>query len=216
MVFLAFNHVVHADLACRNVLVFRFDENNPKNNIVKITDFGISRHSKLYSLVPSAAKTTLNIIPIRYVAPEIFSTSVTQDNYTEKSDVYSMGVLIWEAYSRGTTPWAKISDDNEVIRRVNNGEFLPKPSNGSELYWEIICKTWSKSPDDRPTFAQLQHLLTEQYYDTSPMSPNISMNLVLLNIMLSIRSCVIIKYIPVKTSIEFWFALEITFLCAHR
>ncbi|CAF1456068.1 unnamed protein product, partial [Rotaria sordida] len=173
MIFLAFNGIVHADLACRNVLVFRFDEDNPRNNIVKITDFGLSRHSRLYALALGAAKTTLNIIPVRYVAPEIFSKNVTQDDYTEKSDVYSMGVLMWEAYSRGTIPWAKISDDNDVIRRVISSELLPKPSNCSESYWSIICKTWSKSPANRPTFAELKHLLTKQYYDISPTPPNI-------------------------------------------
>ena len=180
MIFLAYNNVVHADLACRNVLVFRFDENNPRNNVVKITDFGLSRHSKLYSLAPGAAKTTLNIIPTRYVAPEIFKTNVTQDDYTEKSDVYSMGVLMWEAYSRGAIPWTKISDDNEVVRRVTNGEVLSKPSNCSELYWPIICKTWAKSPADRPTFSELKHLLTKQYCDTSSMPSNISMYFILL------------------------------------
>jgi serine/threonine protein kinase len=175
MIFLSCNGVVHADLACRNVLVFRFDENNPRNIVVKITDFGLSRHSSLYSLAPGAAKTTLNIIPVRYVAPEIFSTNVTSNDYTEKSDVYSMGVLMWEAYSRGAIPWSKISDDNEVIRRVINGEFLLKPSNCSESYWSIICKTWSKLPKDRPTFNELKHLLTQQYYSTSPIEQNIGM-----------------------------------------
>jgi serine/threonine protein kinase len=180
MIFLAFNNVVHADLACRNVLVFRFDENNPRNNIVKITDFGLSRHSTLYSLAPGAARTTLNIIPVRYVAPEILSTNVTSDDYTEKSDVYSMGVLMWEAYSRGAIPWSKISDDNDVIRRVINGELLPKPPNCSQSYWSIICKTWSKLPKDRPTFNELKHLLTQEYYDTSSIASNLSMCLLKL------------------------------------
>jgi serine/threonine protein kinase len=176
MIFLAFNNVVHGDLGCRNVLVFRFDENNPRNNIVKITDFGLGRHSSLYSLASGAAKTTLNIIPVRYVAPEILSKNITPDDYTEKSDVYSMGVLMWEAYSRGTIPWAKFSDDDQVIRRVMNGELLLKPSNCSESYWSIICKTWSKLPKDRPTFSELKHLLTQEYYDTT----NISMDLLVL------------------------------------
>ena len=167
MVFLAFNNVVHADLACRNVLVFRFDENNPRNIVVKITDFGLSRHSSLYSLAPGAAKTTLNIIPVRYVAPEILSGNVTPDHYTEKSDVYSMGIFMWEAYNRGAIPWAKISNDDEVIRRVMNGELLPKPSNCSDIYWSIICKTWSKAPKDRPTFAELKYRLTEQSFNPS-------------------------------------------------
>ena len=175
MIFLSCNCVVHGDLACRNVLVFRFDENNPENIIVKVTDFGLSRHSSLYSLTPGAAKTTLNIIPVRYVAPEILSSNVTSDNYTEKSDVYSMGILMWEAYSRGTIPWSKISDDNDVIQRVISGELLPKPSNCSESYWTIICKTWSKLPKDRPTFMELKHLLLEQYYQTSAISSSMGM-----------------------------------------
>jgi serine/threonine protein kinase len=140
MIFLAFNNVVHGDLACRNVLVFRFDENNPRNNIVKITDFGLGRHSSLYSLASGAAKTTLNIIPVRYVAPEILSKNITPDDYTEKSDVYSMGVLMWEAYSRGTIPWAKFSDDDQVIRRVMNGELLLKLSNCSDHIGRLFVK----------------------------------------------------------------------------
>lgn len=182
MIFLSFNGVVHADLACRNVLVFRFDEKNPSNSIVKITDFGLSRHSSLYSLAPGAAKTTLNIIPVRYVAPEILSTNGTPDDYTEKSDLYSMGILMWEAYSRGAVPWSKISDDNEVIRRVMNGEFLPKPSNCSEAYWSIICQTWSRLPKERPTFTELKDLVTKEYYATSPSTSNISMYLVIFSI----------------------------------
>ncbi|CAF3437915.1 unnamed protein product, partial [Rotaria sp. Silwood2] len=173
MIFLAFNNVIHADLACRNVLVFRFDENDPKKIIVKVTDFGLSRHSQLYSLAPSAKKTILNIIPTRYVAPEILLVNASQDDYTEKSDVYSMGVLMWEAYSRCATPWAKITDDNEVARRTINGERLPKPKNCTESFWSIISKTWSKSPTDRPTFAELKHLLTKQYYDTLLTPSNI-------------------------------------------
>ncbi|CAF5062663.1 unnamed protein product, partial [Rotaria sp. Silwood1] len=43
-----------------------------------------------------------------------------------------MGVLMWEAYSRGALPWSKIDNDSEVIRRIINGERLPKPSNCSE------------------------------------------------------------------------------------
>jgi len=167
MIFLSFNNVVHADLACRNVLVFRFDEKNPRQIVVKVTDFGLSRHSSLYALAPGAAKTTLNIIPVRYVAPELFSTNLTPEHYTEKSDVYSMGVLMWEAYNRGTIPWANIANDDEVIRRVTNGELLSKPSSCSDKYWAIIYKTWAKTPQHRPAFAELKRLLTEQSFHSS-------------------------------------------------
>ncbi|CAF0782550.1 unnamed protein product [Adineta steineri] len=165
MICLADNHVVHGDLACRNILVFRFDETDPEKIVVKVTDFGLSRHSKLYLLASSVAShTTLNIIPYRYAAPEILSANATPEVYTEKSDIYSMGVLMWEAYCGGKIPWSKIERDDDVIQRVTNGDRLSQPSNCSSQYWSIIVKTWSKSPHDRPTFRELKRLLTEQYY----------------------------------------------------
>jgi serine/threonine protein kinase len=160
MVYLTLNNIVHGDLACRNVLVFRFDESNPKNIVVKITDFGLSRHSQLYSLAPGAAQTTIIIIPTRYAAPEIHSASTTASIYTEKSDIYSMGILMWEAYSHGAIPWSELDNDEDVIRQVKNGHLLPQPSNCSQQYWNIITETWSKLPSDRPTFNQLKKLVT--------------------------------------------------------
>ena len=162
MVFLAYNHIVHGDLACRNVLIFRLDEVDAKNNIVKVTDFGLSRQNALYSKTLGSGQTALDIIPTRYAAPEILTENSKPNNYTEKSDVYSMGVLMWEAYSRGVLPWAKIEKDADVIRNVVNSVYLPKPANCTEKYWDIILKTWSKLPDDRPTFEQLKRLFIEQ------------------------------------------------------
>ncbi|CAF4042987.1 unnamed protein product [Rotaria sp. Silwood2] len=44
MIYLTLNDVVHGDLACRNILVFRFDEINLKNILVKLTDFSLSQY----------------------------------------------------------------------------------------------------------------------------------------------------------------------------
>ncbi|CAF2510127.1 unnamed protein product [Rotaria sp. Silwood2] len=175
MSYLALNDVVHGDLACRNVLVFRFDENDPRNNVVKVADFGLSRYSKIYSQTTTMARTTLNIIPKRYCAPEILSTNVTANDYTEKSDVYSMGVLMWEAYSRGAIPWTNIESDDDVVRRVRNGDILPKPTNCSPQYWDIITKTWNKLSNQRPTFDQLKKLFKDQLYQTTTSASKTSM-----------------------------------------
>jgi len=55
---LAYNGIVHGDLACRNVLIFRFDPIEPKKNLVKLTDFGLSRFSTIYSSVIGSVSTT--------------------------------------------------------------------------------------------------------------------------------------------------------------
>ncbi|CAF3613586.1 unnamed protein product [Rotaria socialis] len=167
MAYLALNGVVHGDLACRNVLVFRLDENDPRNVVVKVTDFGISRYSKIYSQTRTVARTTLNVIPTRYCAPEVLSTAVTAKDFTEKSDVYSMGVLMWEAYSRGVVPWGSVANDEEVVRRVRNGDMLPKPENCSQQYWNILTKTWSTQPNERPKFDQLKQLFHKQMYQST-------------------------------------------------
>ncbi|CAF3418223.1 unnamed protein product [Rotaria sp. Silwood1] len=164
MIWLAYNHVVHSNLACRNVLVFNFDENQPQKTVMKITDFSLSQYSQLYPMTSDTPRKTLDVIPIRYAAPEVLSSNATLNVYTEKSDIYSMGVLMWEAYSRGSLPWTNIENDNEVIRRVSHGDLLSQPSNCSQSIWSIIIKTWSTSPNDRPTFNELKQFLSEQYY----------------------------------------------------
>ncbi len=175
MSYLALNNVVHADLACRNVLVFRFDEKDSRNIVVKVTDFGLSRYSKIYTQVTTVARTVLNIIPVRYSAPEILSGNVTVNDYTEKSDVYAMGVLMWEAYSKCAIPWANIENDADVVRRVRNGDMLPQPTNCSPQYWNVITKTWSQLPSQRPTFDQLKKLFIDQLYQTTTSASESSM-----------------------------------------
>ncbi|CAF1478412.1 unnamed protein product, partial [Rotaria sordida] len=160
MTFLAHNQIVHGDLACLNVLVFRFDANESKNNLVKLTDFGLSRGSSMYAPVSAASRTALTIVPIRYAAPEVLSNSNDRNSYTEKSDVFSMGVLMWEAYSKGEMPWSNIENDNEVSRKVINGERLKQPSKCNDTVWAIILKCMSQQANDRPVFEELKrHLL---------------------------------------------------------
>ncbi|CAF1099806.1 unnamed protein product, partial [Didymodactylos carnosus] len=113
MVFLAYNDIIHGDLACRNILVFRFDERDPRRNLVKITDFGLSRQ-------------------------KILNNNGNSNPYTEKSDAYSMGITMWEAYSKGAVPWAEIDNDEEVRRKVVNGEIVSQPPNCKDEKWKII------------------------------------------------------------------------------
>ena len=158
MIYLVEYGIVHGDLACRNVLVFRFNHSEPQENLVKLTDFGLTRASSLYSVVGSTASTTLAVVPLRYAAPEILQSSGLS-NYSEKSDVYTMGVLMWEACSQGQLPYVSIEDENEVRRRKLAGEILSKPDNCNDALWNIIVRCWNQRPEARPTFKMLKQLL---------------------------------------------------------
>ncbi|CAF0849338.1 unnamed protein product [Adineta steineri] len=160
MSYLAHNNIIHGDLACRNVLVFRFDRLIPQNNLVKLTDFGLNHASSTYLAMPETSS-ILNVIPLRYAAPEILSNGNSKDSYTEKSDMYSMGVLMWEAYSKGDIPWLNIEKDDEVCRLVIAGKQLERPTSCSVEHWSIISECMSHQPQNRPTFKILKQQLIE-------------------------------------------------------
>jgi len=153
MIFLSEKGIIHGDLACRNVLVFRIDEEQPNRTLVKLTDFGISRGNTIYSKI-EAVTTAIDTVPIRSAAPEVLQTDAV---YSEKSDIYGMAVLMWEAYSNGKIPWEEIVKESLIREKVINGECLSRPNNcKSDRQWELILKCMSLKPDDRPTFRELK------------------------------------------------------------
>ncbi|CAF1639429.1 unnamed protein product, partial [Rotaria sp. Silwood1] len=160
MMYLANYGIVHGDLACRNILVFRFNDADPQENFVKLTDFGLTRASTLYSVVSSTTSTKFVVVPLRYAAPEILQ-SAGLSNYSEKSDVYSMGILMWEACSQGQLPYASIENDDEVRQHKLNGEILSQPDNCNEGLWNIIVRCWHLQSKARPTFKMLKQSLLE-------------------------------------------------------
>ena len=62
-------------------------------------------------------------MPLRWQCPEAIATRV----YTAKSDVYSYGVLLYEIYSGGATPFGQLRSV-EVLRAVKAGEVLARPA----------------------------------------------------------------------------------------
>ncbi|CAF0934522.1 unnamed protein product [Rotaria sordida] len=154
MSYIASNKIVHCDLGCRNVLVFRLDSFEAKNNLVKITDFGLARWIEQ----PPPNEKELKI-PIRFCAPEILRNN-HHSNYSEKSDVYSMGVLMWEALSNSEIPYSSIAEDDDVIQKKLNNEKLKKPTDCDHQLWVLMNKCWHEDPEQRPTFDEINNKLS--------------------------------------------------------
>jgi serine/threonine protein kinase len=150
MSYVASKKIVHGDLGCRNILVFRVDQDRLKNNLVKLTDFGLAR----WIDQPPANEDT-SIIPIRFCAPEILRDN-RHSNYSEKSDVYSMGALIWEALSNGEIPYSSVAADNDVKRMKLNDQKLEKPPVYDHQLWILMNNCWHKDPRQRPNFEEIK------------------------------------------------------------
>lgn len=164
MIYLASKQVVHGDLACRNILVFRLDENQVNNTLVKLTDFGISMN-KHYRSVPTDQRNK-QIVPIRYCAPEIFEQHFHYSAFSEKSDVFAFGVTLWEILSKGKIPWNNLESDTLVIQKVRNGEILKRPKGCSQKLRGIMKTAWSQSPKTRPNFRELKSLFNDEPHES--------------------------------------------------
>ncbi|CAF4563024.1 unnamed protein product [Rotaria sp. Silwood1] len=172
MICLADNQIVHGDLACRNVLVFRSSSNQPTEILVKLTDFGLTRASPLFSVFDSPTSSAMTMIPVRYAAPEILCDTSSTSNYSEKSDVYSFGVLMWEACSGGAIPYGDLKTSDNVYQERLKGKLLERPYMCSSELWNIIENCTQQEPNKRPNFKAIQEDLLRLRYQNKTDSFN--------------------------------------------
>ena len=90
------------------------------------------------------------LIPLRWMPPE----AIFHDEYSEKSDVWSYGVFMWEVYSMGEKPYHQRSDE-EVLKCVKDDLRLAGPKTCPENVTEVMEKCWEGNPLARPTFTEV-------------------------------------------------------------
>ncbi|XP_047653656.1 tyrosine-protein kinase Fes/Fps isoform X3 [Phacochoerus africanus] len=131
---------IHRDLAARNCLV-------TEKNVLKISDFGMSREEAdgVY-----AASGGLRQVPVKWTAPE----ALNYGRYSSESDVWSFGILLWEAFSLGASPYPNLS--NQQTREfVEKGGRLPCPELCPDAVFRLMEQCWAYEPGQRPNFSTI-------------------------------------------------------------
>uniref|UniRef100_A0A672IQL2 Platelet-derived growth factor receptor alpha n=1 Tax=Salarias fasciatus TaxID=181472 RepID=A0A672IQL2_SALFA len=141
MDFLASKNCVHRDLAARNVLL-------SQGKIVKICDFGLARDIMHDNNYVSKGSTFL---PVKWMAPE----SIFDNLYTTLSDVWSYGILLWEIFSLGGTPYPGMVVDSSFYNKIKSGYRMSKPEHAPSDVYEMMMKCWNSEPEKRPSFQGL-------------------------------------------------------------
>ncbi|KAJ7996416.1 hypothetical protein DPEC_G00236850 [Dallia pectoralis] len=152
MDFLASKNCVHRDLAARNVLIC-------EGKLLKICDFGLARDVMNDSNYIAKSSTFL---PLKWMAPE----SIFQDIYSTFSDVWSFGILLWEIFSLGGTPYPEIPMNDQFYTAMKRGYRMPKPTHATDKIYDVMSKCWDEKCEKRPTFSSLAHLIEKLLPDT--------------------------------------------------
>ncbi|NXN41913.1 KSYK kinase, partial [Rhinoptilus africanus] len=153
MKYLEENNFVHRDLAARNVLLVT-------QHYAKISDFGLSKAlsaDENYYKAQSHGKW-----PVKWYAPECMNFY----KFSSKSDVWSFGVLMWEAFSYGQKPY-KGMKGGEVAQMIERGERMERPEVCPTEVYDLMKLCWTYNADDRPGFVVVELRLRNYYYDIS-------------------------------------------------
>ena len=128
--------LVHCDLHSGNILV--------DGGGCFITDLGLcgpvddKSSGKIYGITP-------------YIAPEVFQGKKS----AKESDIYSIGMLMWEIFA-GYPPFNdRAHNGNLILNIVFNEMRPPLLSNMPSDYAKMMQKCWDVDPSKRPTIKEL-------------------------------------------------------------
>ncbi|PKY51029.1 kinase-like protein [Rhizophagus irregularis] len=144
--FLHNNNIIHRDLHENNILIHQ------KN--IKLTDFGLS---KKISEASSNISKVFGVLP--YVDPKSFND---KENYklNKKSDVYSIGVLLWQI-SSGYRPFREVDYGLSLMLSILNGK-REKIINGTPVeYSKLYTECWNYEPNEHPNMQEVVLILNE-------------------------------------------------------
>ncbi|KFP73343.1 Proto-oncogene tyrosine-protein kinase ROS [Acanthisitta chloris] len=158
-VYLEKMHFIHRDLAARNCLVSE-KEYGSSSRIVKIGDFGLARDVYKNDYYRKRGE---GLLPVRWMAPE----SLIDGVFTNRSDVWAFGVLVWETLTLGQQPYPGFSN-TEVLHHVQSGGRLESPNNCPDDLCDLLTRCWAQEPHNRPAFSYIHDKLQEIIH--SPLS----------------------------------------------
>ncbi|XP_061642956.1 macrophage colony-stimulating factor 1 receptor isoform X2 [Phyllopteryx taeniolatus] len=146
--FLAAKNCIHRDVAARNILL-------TDHRVAKICDFGLARDimSDTNYVVKGNAR-----LPVKWMAPE----SIFDCVYTVQSDVWSYGILLWEIFSLGKSPYPSMAVDSSFYKMVKRGYQMCQPDFAPPEIYDIMKMCWNLEPTERPTFSKISQMIQKQ------------------------------------------------------
>ncbi|XP_076825198.1 uncharacterized protein LOC143470806 isoform X2 [Clavelina lepadiformis] len=148
--FISTSRIIHGDVAARNILV-------GDDLQCKISDFGLANDVYRYGLIKSA---TERRVPFKWISPERMMGGLSP--ITWRSDVWSLGVLLYEMVTLGSIPYPGM-DAVTIFHKLKSGYRMPRPSSCNEYLYEIMTDCWHWEALKRPSFKMLEEKFSNPF-----------------------------------------------------
>ncbi|XP_049335305.1 mitogen-activated protein kinase kinase kinase 7 isoform X4 [Astyanax mexicanus] len=133
--------LIHRDLKPPNLLLVA------GGTVLKICDFGTACDIQTHM--------TNNKGSAAWMAPEVFEG----DNYSEKCDVFSWGIILWEVITR-RKPFDEIGGPAfRIMWAVHRGTRPPLIKNLPKPIESLMTRCWSKDPSQRPSMEEIVKIM---------------------------------------------------------
>ncbi|XP_053397164.1 mitogen-activated protein kinase kinase kinase 7-like isoform X2 [Mercenaria mercenaria] len=137
--------LIHRDLKPPNLLLIM------GGTVLKICDFGTACDIQTHM--------TNNKGSAAWMAPEVFEGS----NYSEKCDVFSWGIILWEVFTR-RKPFDEIGGPAfRIMWAVHNGTRPPLIRNLPKPLELLMTRSWSSNPAERPSMAEVVRIMSHLF-----------------------------------------------------
>jgi serine/threonine protein kinase len=148
-------NVIHRDLKPLNILLEKKILSNKDPISLKLADFGLSRHVN--------AQMTERVGTVHWNSPEVLSGH----DYTIKSDIFSLGLVFWEIFTRDI-PFSDLNNDQDPFHKNINVEIINgripdveriECGEKSSLIQDLVINCLSFNPEHRPSAEQVLEIL---------------------------------------------------------
>ncbi|KAK3096578.1 hypothetical protein FSP39_001440 [Pinctada imbricata] len=137
--------LIHRDLKPPNLLLIL------GGTVLKICDFGTACDIQTHM--------TNNKGSAAWMAPEVFEGS----NYSEKCDVFSWGIILWEIITR-RKPFDEIGGPAfRIMWAVHNGTRPPLIRNLPKPLELLMTRCWAGNPAERPSMAEVARIMSHLF-----------------------------------------------------